>query len=234
MVNIAAVNVGNYRGIGARYVNSLFAGCTRNLTVPFRFICFTDEQKGLAANIEPKSVPTGLVGWYNKIALFRSDAFPRGERVVYLDLDSVVVGNIDFLARYDGKFATLESPWGYGGINSSVMAWKAGDYDFVWDRWASAGFPPTEGGDQSWIVERVPDAVRLQHLFPGRLLSFKLECGKDRTIPRTSWQTRWRVFKRKYISAALPASASVVYFHGQPKPDNCRIRWVRKAWRSAT
>ena len=45
MVTIAAVNVGNYRGMGTRYVNALYRGCTRNLTIPFRFVCFTEVSR---------------------------------------------------------------------------------------------------------------------------------------------------------------------------------------------
>ena len=37
----------------------------------------------------------------------------------------------------------------------------------------------------------------------------------------------------KYVRVAYPAKASIVYFHGQPKPDNCRSRWVGETWEPA-
>jgi hypothetical protein len=153
VLTVAALNVGNYRGMGARYVNALYRGCTRNLTVSHSFVCFTDDASGLLAEIEPRCVPVGLDGWYNKIALFRAEAFPSGTRVLYFDLDTVILGNIDRLAAYEGAFAALSDPGLPSIINSSIMAWEAGRYCDVWTRWAEESFPKVPGGDQEWIFD---------------------------------------------------------------------------------
>jgi hypothetical protein len=104
LVTIACVNVGNYRLMGARYVNTLFRGCSRNLTVPFRFVCLTDDGRGLLPEIEPRKIQAGLIPpqlhpVYTKMP-FSSQANLRTEqRVVFLDLDMVILANIDDLAR---------------------------------------------------------------------------------------------------------------------------------------
>jgi hypothetical protein len=234
MVTIATVNVGNYRGKGARYVNALYRGCARNLTLPFRFVCFTDDGAGLLPEIEPRPLPSGLRGYYNKLALFRAEAFPRGERVLFLDLDVVILSNIDALLQYDGAFALLRNPHPDSRcpVNSSIMVWEAGTCGNIWESWVKYDGNGCLGGDQGWIHEQKRDALLLQFIFPERFRSFVLECAN--IDPRTPpWRYRWELRFAKYLQVPYPHGASVVYFHGQPKPDNCRSRWVRAAWSRA-
>jgi hypothetical protein len=230
MVTIAAVNVGNYRGMGARYVNALFRGCARHLTVPFRFVCFTDNARDLEPGIDVRAVPPGLEGWYNKLALFKPNAFEPGERALFFDLDTIVLGNIDDVAAYDGRLAMLGDPRPSSRLGSGIMAWRAGEYDFIWHKWVLSGYPKRLSGDQAWIAEMVPDAVRLQEIFPGRLWSFKIECTGGTRPTKTLFQERWKSLKATYLDLPYPRGASIVYFHGRPKPDNCRSKWVREAW----
>jgi len=233
VVTIAAVSVGNYCGMGARYVNALFRGCARNLTIPFRFVCFTDDDRGLEPAIGVRSVPPRLDGWYNKLALFRPDAFEVGERVLYIDLDTIVLGNIDDIARYDGPFAMLANAYVPGvPCQSGIMAWEAGRHANIWDEWSASGFPTVPGGDQEWIQHRVSGAVTLQSFFPGRLLSFKYECAKLAS-PRNRRDAELKALWARYVRVPYPSGASIVYFHGQPKPHNCRSRWVGDAWEPA-
>ena len=44
------------------------------------------------------------------------------------------------------------------------------------------------------------------------------------------FQERLKALKARYRELPYPEGASIVYFHGQPKPDNCRSKWVREAW----
>ena len=108
------------------------------------------------------------------------------------------------------------------------MAWEAGQYDFIWNQWVASGYPKRASGDQAWIAELVPNAVVWQTLFPSRLLSIKTECTGSEA--RTRWQHRWCAVKAQFFELPYPEGASIVYFHGQPKPDNCRSSWVREAW----
>lgn len=240
MITIAAVNVGNYRGMGARYVNALFSGCARNLTVPFRFLCFTDDATGLHPKIAPVSVPQDTIpnghdGVYYKLAMFRPGAFTQGDRVLFIDLDTVILSNIDDIASYRGPFAMLRDPCRQHALNSSVMAWEFQQHHCeIWRKWMDAGYPPQRWGDQGWISDRIPAAVRLQDVFPTRIRSFNIECRRLPPHPPTwPWlQIRWRVLKYRLFSVPYPQGASVVYFHGEPKPDNCHIAWVQQAWRA--
>jgi methyltransferase family protein len=214
MLNIVTVNWHNYQNRGAEYVNNLFDMVRRNLEegTEGRFICFTDDpDAGYRTGIETHPLPGNLDGWWNKIWLFKDGVLPKGERVLYLDLDTLIVGPIDALAAYRGKFGILADFYRPTGLQSSVMAWEAGSPSttVVWDAFEAAGCPQSDpNGDQSWIERcRVPSRERLQVAFPDMFVSYKVS------------------------GAVLPAKASVVVFHGQPRPHEVTTGWVPKVWR---
>lgn len=201
---------------GPEYVNTLFDMVRRNLPAGFagRFICFTDDPTGLDEGIETRTLPGGLHGWWNKLYLFSPEAFPAGERILYFDLDTVITGPLDAIAAYRGPFAILRDVYRQNGLQSSVMAWEVGGYDF-WSLWHRLGCPMTELGDQGFIeqaFDQYSDVFGspyiLQETFPGKLRSYKVDCRT--TIPR---------------------GTSVVFFHGHPRPHEVKSGWVPEVWK---
>jgi hypothetical protein len=149
------------------------------------------------------------VGWWNKLWLFSAAAFEAGERVLYFDLDVLIMGSMDELAAYDGKFAILRDFYDPRIYNSSVMAWVAGpDVERIWAGYVSAGCPDIPGGDQKWITHCKPDAVMIQDAFPGIAVSYKAHC-----FPYP------------------PKGSKIVVMHGEPRPHNCPTEWVQEVWK---
>ena len=54
-VTIACVKWGTK--YNSDYVNKLAAGVRRHLTVPYRFVCFTDDASGISADIVTQALP---------------------------------------------------------------------------------------------------------------------------------------------------------------------------------
>lgn len=111
-----------------KYVRVLRDAVRRNLTIPHRFVCLTD------VDVPCERIPL-IHGWpsfYSKIELFRPGLFDGP--VLYLDLDTVVHGNIDDMARVAATvgFAAVTDPW-FGHFNSSIMAWTM-DCTFLYER----------------------------------------------------------------------------------------------------
>ena len=197
MINIVAVHVGDYCGRGAEYLDRLFDGVGCRLTLPWRGWCVTDDASKLPAGVEAIASDPLVKGWWNKIALFRPDALPNGERVLYFDLDVVTVGLLDELAAYQGRFAILSDFYHPDRYGSSVMAWEAGKHDHVWRVWDRCGRPQFDPwGDQRWIETMIDGADRWQDILPGQIVSYKA----DR------------------VHNGIPANARIVSFHGKPRP----------------
>lgn len=100
-------------GLGPTYAAKLESMVARHLTQPYRFNVFVDEYSrhdvwtacSEAARILPMSTPSYL-GCLPKLGVFNPDnGLERGARVLNLDLDTVITGNIDQIASYNGELA---------------------------------------------------------------------------------------------------------------------------------
>jgi len=92
---------------GARYpsdyVNRLYNMVSRNTTVPFDFYCFTEDATRLDRKIIVKPLPVlNVAPEDNKYSYIKEAGLCddnlgglNGRRVLYFDLDVVIVGNID-------------------------------------------------------------------------------------------------------------------------------------------
>jgi len=165
MLEVVCVNVGSK--YPKKYVNILQAMVARNLTVPHRFVCLTDDPKGLKCVARPahKSLP----GWWSKMHLFKPGILK--ERTLYIDLDVVITGSLDSLVALDGFHIIAD--WNVGGYNSSVMLFDpADDVSHVWDEFEPAMMEKYHG-DQDVITNLLPDA----ETFGARdCVSYKTHC----------------------------------------------------------
>jgi hypothetical protein len=129
MLHIVCVQSGNYQERGAQYVNILFDSVRRNLADGFagEFVCFTDNADGLDIGIVARELPEGVRGWWGKLYLFKDGLFPKGDKILYFDLDTVITGRLDEIAAYDGNLAILRDWYEPQIVNSSVMAWRSGE-----------------------------------------------------------------------------------------------------------
>lgn len=101
------------KGAGERaytvaYVERLRNMVARHLSIPHRFVCMTDTPNRLPAGIEgiPIKRFRTLVPWWLKLKLF-NDAMGWRGRLLYLDLDVLVVGSLDEIATFPRPFALL-------------------------------------------------------------------------------------------------------------------------------
>lgn len=214
MLRICCVKVGS--AYDARYVNLLANMCTRNLEVgtPGTFHCFTDDPSGLDEHIQAHSVPHGFNGWWAKLHLFQDEHFDDGDRIVYIDLDTVILGPLDDIVKYDGHFAILRDFFKpHDDMQSAFMAWPANTQQAILDKWNAMDRPELKGGDQELVQlsleERGVKPDFWQDLFPKKFVSYK--AGSYKRVP--------------------PRGASVICFHGQPKPHNCGANWIDGVWK---
>ena len=212
-LTFATVSTGNYAGRGKEYTAKLFAGVRANMPrwVDLRCVCFTDDPSTLPEGVEAIPVLPGISGWWNKLLMFRPGTVKRGERILYSDLDAIVIGDLRDLNCYAGKFAALRDPFDENGMNSALMSWEAGTLDHLWTRWDAAGRPQFDPrGDQNWISQMCGVQPDYWHeLLPGQVVSFKKDC--------------WR-------AGRIPDGARVIFFHGHPRPSECRADYIMKLW----
>jgi len=206
---------------GVDYVNILHSMVQRHLSQPHRFVCLTDDPTGIDCETLP--IVPNLPTWWGKLTLF---AHRIPGRILYLDLDTVIVGSMDEFASYDGPFCLIKPFYRDRGFASGVMSIAPDFGGEVWEKFARNpqaaidmcrryAVPPWNFGDQRWLELTVERADYWQdvlpgHVLPGQLVSYKIHCG-----------------------AGLPAGSRVVCFHGKPDPHEVGDPWVKEHWRIA-
>ena len=182
------------------WANKLYAGFRRNLTLPFRFVVYTDRKRRFAKGIEQRRISMAEPHYGACIEPFSSD-----EAQIFCGLDTVVVANIDHLARYAltcTKPAVPKDPFFPETTTNSVVIAPKGCKAMLFDGW-------TGQNDMDWIRSR--DCDLLDTLFPKQIASYK---------GRVQW-------------IGVEDATRMVFFHGSRKPHELdRIDFIREHWRA--
>jgi hypothetical protein len=201
---------------GPEYVERLRNMVRGNLSLPHRFVCFTDkpekiEERGI------ETLPMDVPKWkwnLRKTVVYKKDNGLSG-RVIVLDLDMIILRSIDFLARYRGEFCIIEDFYHKGLPGGSIMSFEAGTLqERFYDPLVKNGFNigwKVRGSERYWYKERRSHMDFWQDLYPDKIVSFK-------PTPNTRLNRE-------------PEEAAIVCFHGRPRPHEVDTSWVVKNWK---
>jgi 2-polyprenyl-3-methyl-5-hydroxy-6-metoxy-1,4-benzoquinol methylase len=193
-----------------QYVEAMRNMVARNLTVPHRFMCLTD----MGALPGSEKLQHGMPGWWSKLELFRV----KGP-VLYFDLDTVIVGNLDRLGRMamamPENTMRMLTPFNAkrrqaGEWASGVMAWH---------------------GDFRYLLEDAP--TNLQDAFYSgwdQVYIFQSLLKHGVSISAVNEDASIYSYKR-HCQGGVPKGAEVICFHGNARPHIAREPWVRENWR---
>ena len=227
-VNVVCIKWGDY--YTADYVNRLYAGVKRNLSLPFRFVCVTDDATGLNPAVEAVPFPPdpkvpGMVAtrpWPNifaKLALFQDGFANLKGPTLCLDIDLLVTGPLDrFFTYKPGEFCIIHNwvelrkrlfrkmpPIG----NSSCFRFEAGTSGGVWEVFLREKDDPQHKGKFLHGSQKFQTYAMMKtgkvNWWPSRwVCSFKRQLIP--VFPLNKIFAPWRPSK----------DTSVVAFHGQP------------------
>ena len=198
---------------GADYVNKLYHGVCKYLTeVEYDFTCFTENSEGLDDGILVVPLVENWSGWWGKATLF-SDHGLSG-RMLYIDLDTVITGSLNDLARYDGVFAVmgtadLECEKAKDGYNTSIIAWHTDfgkEIYLVLKKYYEQALKFICRFD-FWTEMMVKNAQIVQELFPQQFLDYLTYCKNH-----------------------VPEGCRMVCFPREPKPHNFTSDWIKDLW----
>jgi len=220
----------------AEHVNKLYRGVQRNTTVPFRFVCVTDDAKDIdTSSIEVLPLfkesqylmPYG--GCYHRLFIFSKQVEKYlGPRFITIDLDCVITGSLDkiltrpedfVMNQYDIKRNNHATHQYYNG---GLILMTAGSREIIWNKF-----------------RRHPDAViydldarkkRLEIIGSDQaVISHFL--GPDEAIftPENDGVYDYRKLPDRQV---LPSDANMVFFAGKRDPYTLQRNhsWIRQHW----
>jgi hypothetical protein len=193
----------------AHWVNRLYAMVKRNTTWSVRFVCLTDDVTGIRPEVETKPLPEvrfdpSLGRYWPKLGLMQAGLGgpdrPLEGLSLFLDLDLLVMGDLDALFSYPGRFLIIRE-WknphlGYG--NSSVVRWCIGHEAAVLDRFYATP----------------PDVIR--SAYASKEQNFLTKAVDEVTF----WPADWCV---PFSHACLPRNRVRRFFATPIPPRNARI-----------
>ena len=228
-VNVLCIKWG--KKYGPEYVNHLHSMVSRHLTLPFRFICLTDDKTSIDPKIEVKDIPQVDFkdfderhpwsfghGWL-KLTSFASPLYDIVGTTLFIDLDVVIVDNINAFFELPGEFLVIKE-WDKKDEtgNTSVYRYEIGAHTDALDYLKN-------NKDEALA------AVRNEQEF---ITSYLAKQGKLKY-----WPNEWcRSFKRHcmrkgllgfFLPPQIPAGAKIIAFHGKPNPPDA-IKGVSGKW----
>ena len=209
------------------HANTMARMVERHLHVPHRIVCATDRTSGIDVETIPiwpdiaRPIPPKRLSCYRRLKAFASDAHEwLGERILSLDLDGVITGDLTPIVDTPEDFKIWRDPLrqkkGARRVpyNGGMWICSAGARRELWEEFDPQSSPQASartgwlGSDQGWISTRL---------------------GPD----EPTWGRADGVYSYKYHvrPKALPHDARVVWFHGDPKPWKVDHPWIKEHYR---
>jgi hypothetical protein len=242
MVNVICMKWGTR--YGAEYANRLRSMVERHLTLPHRFVCFTDDPHGLDPAVEHFPLPPmekdpaarpGKGGGWKKLSTFAPRLYDLEGPALFLDLDLLVVDTLDPLFEIGGEFRIIHDwlrPHRITG-NSSVYRFEVGQHADILDYFYAHTDEALDNhrNEQAYLSHMMAEKGILEYWPEEWCRSFKIHCAPK-------FPLNW------FKAPALAPGARVVVFHGKPNPPEAiegyrngpfkvfrPAPWVEKHWR---
>ena len=203
-----------------KYINNLYKGVCNHLKTKFNFYCFYQKDLKLEKVLpEIKMIPFTSPNWRGripKLKVFDKDNNFKG-RVILLDLDIIITGELDTLFSYNGPFMTRGSFIGKNNSQGDMIFFEGGTYTHFWEfvKGENDLVKFAKGNERSFYNRYFGKFMKeeidyIQDKYPGKIFSFKRHIGDK---------------------GAIPKNCSIITCHGMPKLHTIKNPNIRKYWK---
>ena len=219
------------------YVDRLYNMIKRHSTREIRFHVFTEQDRSVPDHMVKHVLQDwpGIAGpkksWWYKMQMFEPGRVSG--RLLYFDLDTVIVDNIDWIhtldSRYFWSIRDFRHLWrpSWKGMNSSLMLWDTTRFGWIWKEFQKNDVKTQARlfhGDQDFL-----NSVLTEH---------DLKFMDENMIKSWRWQIKdggmdmkTRIYRRPDAGSVLLPGVKILIFHGSPKPHDVHDVVLQSHWK---
>lgn len=203
---------------GPDYVNKLYNMVRRNVTPPFRFVCFCDDLDGFSVGIETHplpeldfEVPVSTKGIWPKSRLWKPELADLEGPFLFLDLDLIITGNLDAFFEF-------------GNPEDVVLAYNPTKPFQKMGQTSVYRAPVGKLAPLLDMLRKDPQGIADQYVFEQRFVSHNAP-GGIKKWPK-SWVAHFRRHCRRpfplnyFLAPKLKKDAKIVIFPGSLSPSD--------------
>ncbi|MFI3243603.1 MAG: hypothetical protein R3Y56_05060 [Akkermansia sp.] len=199
---------------GPQYVNRLYRMVQAHLTLPHRFICFTDDGEGLHEGVEVFPLPevhfeSGPERGWNKLGILSNNLGDISGQALFLDLDVLIINNMDAFFEPEGDFLIIKD-WDFDNYvgNSSVFRFTIGVHDDVLRSFEknAPSIRKQFRNEQAYLSHAMLEKGIIKYWDSSWCVSFKRHC----LYP---FPLNW------FKAPKVPTDSKILIFHGHPQPE---------------
>ena len=224
-------------GYDWQYVEKLYNMLSRNLPNGLRFHVYTEATRPVPDNMIKHALTEwpGIAGpkreWWYKMQLFNPEHYSGN--LLYMDLDVVIIDDVSWIpCLHTDYFWTIKDfrylqKSAFTGMNSSIMWWNTKNFEHIWQDFCKIPIDNVVRqyqGDQDYLGV-VIDHNQRRYFETPRVQSWRWEVADG----------GYNFQQRKAINpgsgAKLNSQASVLVFHGRPKPHEINDPVIQNFWR---
>ena len=227
--NVICIKWGNK--FSSEYVNRLYKMVKKNLTLPYRFVCFTDNPEGINEDIEIKPLPyiddSGIPDrMWKKLGLFSKELSDLSGTALFLDLDIIIRKSLNPFFEKEGEFFIIKDYDFPNDIigNSSVFRFNIGAHSDIIEHFYQEGkdIRKRYKNEQAFLSHEMYKKGLLNYWPNDWVVSFKRQCLYPFPI---CW----------FKTPRDPKEAKIMIFHGKPNPEQaykgyfgkCGLRYIK-------
>jgi hypothetical protein len=207
-------------------VNRTYEMVKKNTSFNINLYCLTDITEGLNPDIKTYPLPKMNMDIKECKYVYRKEAGLcdnnlgdlNGKRVLFLDLDTIITGNIDsfFTLPKDDEFYIIND-WNTKGDHigqASCYSWRVGTLGYVkehFEKHPRATIKKFHTASQAYLSSKVIEKYGKLYFWPDNWSrSFRFHCLPAGVL-------------RRFIDPKLPKGTKILAFHGNPKIENAIV-----------
>ena len=230
------------------YVKKLYNSLKRNCTIPFEFICYSDNPNVKADIVIPLPKHTDIKLHWHKLNFF-SPLFGYqnpGDEIIIMDIAQVIVSNIDDIIGYPvghNELVSYNKWWkGKPKLNGGFYKFKSGECRIIWDTFIKS----PEDYQLEWYRKGI-----VHYKYFGEQNFVEWMCNKNKiklTLMPPEWigklnnnkkqDTEINVlymekFKKDHMMLDKPNSDLKVIHFASPNATihNSKYKWIKDYWK---